>query len=337
MSENRDKKLPFIDWLRCCSMISIILCHMVQIPGSKVQFLAQLFNLGVQVFFLVSGFSLGLQGEITDIKKWYKRRFRKVFVPYLFFLMVLFTVYCCKPYCFAQLTPGIFFSTLFGVQGFTKTLLGATQTWFITSILLFYLVLPFFSKMWFRLSYRKSNKIAILLILVVAFFLTYLILEKLVAVIIGPVFMALAAYIIGVEYKSDLYSKIKIIPTVLFMIISFLTRFACVFIRHEKLEAVFVAVSAFGIAFTVCALFLVIFRKSQGNKYLSFLTGISFEVYLYHNMFIEGPIYLMYKTNSIIFNIVITCAAIFASAFLANKIVAFLNTKIFNEKKGIDS
>lgn len=337
MLENQTKKIPFIDWLRCCSMISIVLCHMVQVPASKVQFLAQIFNLGVQVFFLVSGFSLGLQGEITDIKKWYKRRFKKVFMPYVLFLAVLFIVYCFKPYCFKQITPTMILMVASGMQGFTSGLLGATQTWFITSILLFYAVLPLFSKMWFHIKDSKKKKIITMCFLITAFFSTYLILEKQFSVIIAPIFMCLIAYVIGIEAELSSNLKVRVIPTILLMIISFATRFLCIFIQNEKLGIVLVAASTFGIAFSVCVLFSVIFSRNRGNKLVSFLTGIGFEVYLYHNMFIEGPIYLMNKTDSLIFNIAITILAIFVLSYLANKAVVFLDSKILVKKKGIDS
>ena len=337
MSERRTEKLPFIDWLRFCSMISIILCHMVQIPISKVAFTAQVFNLGVQVFFLVSGFSLGLQGEITDVKKWCKHRFKKIFVPYTLFVVVLFSVYCFNSYCFEQITPQLLIATILGMQGFTNGLLGATHTWFITSILIFYILLIPFSKIWFLIRDDKTKKSVALTTLATAFIFTYLLLGKQISVIIAPVFMSMIAYAVGTEWKDGLDKKVNLVPSLVLLFSSGLLRLLCIFIKNQKIETVLVAVSVFGIAFGVCALFSCIFKTEKSNRFVSLLTGIGFEVYLYHNMFIEGPVYLMYKTDSLIFNIVITTIAIFASAFLANKAVVFLNSKRFKIKKGIDS
>lgn len=337
MSEKRTEKLPFIDWLRFAGMISIILCHMVQSVGSKVSFLAQIFNLGVQVFFLVSGFSLGLQGEITDIKKWYKRRLKKIFIPYILFLVVLFIVYCFKPYYFHQITPGVVAVTLLGIQGFAMGILGATHTWFITSILIFYVVLPVFSKIWFSVRNIKWKKTAVLLAVPAAFVLTYLLLEKPYAAVIAPVFMSMISYAIGTVWKDGLCNKIKALPSVVFLIAFCLLRIVGAFITIEKLELLTVALSTFGIAFAGCALSVLVFKKDKCNRLVKYLAGISFEVYLYHNMFIEGPIYLMYQTDSVIFNILITTAAIFISAIMANKADTFLSSKLFITKKGIDS
>lgn len=46
-------------------MVSILLCHYVQeSTNAYIQMSAQLFNIGVNIFFIISGFCFGLQGEI---------------------------------------------------------------------------------------------------------------------------------------------------------------------------------------------------------------------------------------------------------------------------------
>lgn len=336
MSEPRNNRLPFVDWLRCCSMVSIVACHMVQIPYSKVSFLAQIFNLGVQIFFVVSGFSLGIQGCITDIKKWYIRRFRKIFIPYELFLIVLFIAYWIKPFYLKQLNLNIVVANVFGMQGFFKGLLGATHTWFITSILIFYAVLPLFAKIWFRLKEDRVKRMFFLAVHFILFVLTYLLLDQKFSVIIAPVFMAIIAYTLGTEYKKEIYVKTKLISYILLLCMGLAIRFLCSYLSLNRLTSLIVASSTFCIAFAVFLIFAVVFKYDKGNRIIGFLTGISFEIYLYHNIFIEGPIYLMYKTDIIALNILITVTATVISAFLANKVVGFLNYNRILRKKGFN-
>ena len=88
------KQTEFVSYLRTFSVLSILLCHLVsENPSSYVQMTAQFFNIGVELFIIISGFCFGLQGEIKDWRKWYGKRARRIYIPYELFLIVLFVVY----------------------------------------------------------------------------------------------------------------------------------------------------------------------------------------------------------------------------------------------------
>lgn len=75
---NDAKRNSVIQIARIIAMISIILCHIIKyytfIPGS--QFLNVVFNVGVQIFLLISGFLYG-QKKINDFHLFFVRRIQK--------------------------------------------------------------------------------------------------------------------------------------------------------------------------------------------------------------------------------------------------------------------
>lgn len=91
---NFDRQTDFVTWLRAFAVISILLCHYVQKSANAyIQMSAQLFNIGVNIFFLISGFCFGLQGEIKDTFNWYKKRLKRIYIPLWIFLIFLMLTY----------------------------------------------------------------------------------------------------------------------------------------------------------------------------------------------------------------------------------------------------
>lgn len=85
-NKQTNKQTAFILYLRTFSVLSILLCHLVQAnPSSYVQMTAQFFNIGVELFIIISGFCFGLQGKIDDWKKWYGKRVQRIYIPYELF------------------------------------------------------------------------------------------------------------------------------------------------------------------------------------------------------------------------------------------------------------
>ncbi len=65
---NFNRQTDFVTWLRAFAVVSILLCHYVpESTNAYIQMSAQLFNIGVNIFFIISGFCFGLQGEIKEV------------------------------------------------------------------------------------------------------------------------------------------------------------------------------------------------------------------------------------------------------------------------------
>lgn len=88
------KQFHFATWLRSAATISILLCHFVaQSTNGLLNMSAQFFNIGVELFAILSGFLFGIQGGITNARSWYKKRLKRIFVPYEIFVVLLFAIH----------------------------------------------------------------------------------------------------------------------------------------------------------------------------------------------------------------------------------------------------
>lgn len=68
-----------ISYLRVLSVTAIVACHFLQYLDSRW---AWVLNLGVQVFFFISGYLYGHK-LVTDWPAWFSRRIRKIYVPFI--------------------------------------------------------------------------------------------------------------------------------------------------------------------------------------------------------------------------------------------------------------
>ena len=85
-SEISSIESKIITIIRAIAMVLIILCHYCDY-FEGVEFLSQLFNVGVPIFFIISGFLYG-QKQINNIKKWYIKQFAKIVIPlYIYYFI----------------------------------------------------------------------------------------------------------------------------------------------------------------------------------------------------------------------------------------------------------
>ena len=83
---NHDDRLRQLDLLRRIAILLVIVCHTVQFVPSSSQssdFMAQLGRFGVQLFFVVSGYTMFMmwelrRGEARPVFRFYVRRFMRI-------------------------------------------------------------------------------------------------------------------------------------------------------------------------------------------------------------------------------------------------------------------
>lgn len=80
-----------ISQLRVLAMLSIVSCHILQGFGNRW---AWILNVGVQVFFVISGYLYGTK-EISNWKMWFVKRVEKIYIPFILFVFVMLTLYAC--------------------------------------------------------------------------------------------------------------------------------------------------------------------------------------------------------------------------------------------------
>lgn len=135
------KKDNSISIIRLLALIAIISCHILQGLDLEIAFWV---NVGVQVFFFMSGFLYGRK-KIQDTEKWYLKNYRKIMLPYLVLLIViLFIDYFSFNFRYANRT---IIGSLMGIQGFYYVIPTLSHTWFISYILLCYLITPLLDRL----------------------------------------------------------------------------------------------------------------------------------------------------------------------------------------------
>lgn len=79
-----------VNYLRALAFLLILGDHFFVFL--KVPHLSSILVVGVQLFFIISGFLYGKR-EITDWKAFFIKRIKKIYVPFIIFLLFIFLVY----------------------------------------------------------------------------------------------------------------------------------------------------------------------------------------------------------------------------------------------------
>lgn len=297
----KEDKLQFTVWLRAFGVLLILACHFTRQSGNTYLILSsQFFNIGNSVFFILSGFLFGIKSKsaFQNILPWYKKRLLRIYLPYELMLVVLFIA---DILIIKQVDLGRWLSQILGVQAWNGVY-GATQTWFVTSILLCYLITPIIAKVCNEVGNNRGGvvKLASLLIVLPAI-LPYVINGIFVdATIIVPVFWYALAFLIGANFEKVVLTKRKAWIAFSLMCVGFLVRVVGRIAFDDTIlynQVIATYTHAFG-AFCIFYIFAVLFKKVRPMKLISGFAGISYEIYLWHYMFTDGPLRLFGLTGS---------------------------------------
>lgn len=296
---NFNRRTEYLSYYRAFAVICILLCHLVQAnPNGYVQMTAQLFNIGVEIFIIISGICFGLQGEIADNEKWYRKRMCRIYIPYEIFLLFLAIIYMIVGRDFYLAN---WVSCVIGIQGANVGVLGADHTWFLTALLICYMITPILSKIFCGRGMKKTFQLLTLIISgVMPMALAYV--PWIVYHTIGAnVCFYVIAYWIGIAIKNGFqFKKEHLWLYVCIMLCAFAGRFVGRMFWDDTrfYNCVIVGYTQYIAAFSILGIFAVIFSKEKSNKVIRWICQISFELYLYHYMFIVGPVSLMNITKS---------------------------------------
>ena len=316
--------------IRVFAMLSIVVCHLFQ---SYNLGLAGLFNIGVQVFFVLSGYLYGTK-MILDWKNWAKKRIHKIYLPYFVFLILVIPLYAFfhpevmrwkwLPIYFLNLDG---FRFLLGSVGESMTIEGLRHVWFLTAIMVAYFTTPLLQHI--RNASKEKLTIVLLLVLTIA---GYLILPMHYMFVIAWVYLYSFGYLLASLKDSKLV-----------IIILFVGAFATAILRYPFHHlSIWNPVNR--IFHDVWGIFLVVFPtllcgiKSVGYavnrlfkiKWLSslvlFFDKYSFYIYIVHFIIICGPFSMAHITSHIGLNVIMMLLTTAAATFL------FVNVLKFFEK-----
>lgn len=204
-----------ISVIRVAAMVMIVLCHYTQAIGYSV--LGQVFNVGVPIFFIISGFLYGQKTIGSDeCFKWYYKQIIKLVIPiYVYYLITAIILLCMNE--LGNVSFGKVILQLMNLQGLFYAGIGNIEVgplWFITYILLCYFITPRLQKL--RDSISVKGTVVMIVILYV--------IENIVIMLIKPfgfivnvtgVITYIMAYYVGAYWNKKVNAKWHVLLTVI--------------------------------------------------------------------------------------------------------------------------
>jgi len=151
--ENSDRALPFVDTVRFWTMFAVVFGHCAVVFGGLgpdspfvMQIVSTPFRFGTIGFFLISGLLLGNKLRTDRSIDYLRRRVKRLFVPWLFWYLLLVTVVVFRFHHFHGVN--------FHLDAYELRLIGQhmyeslflTAFWFVPNLLLGIVVLLAFER-----------------------------------------------------------------------------------------------------------------------------------------------------------------------------------------------
>lgn len=304
--------------IRVFAMALIVSCHIAQCYELKI---AWVLNVGVQIFFFMSGFLYGrLDLSIASPWSFYKKRFVKVYLPFLIWVAVVVAVYSAFHLYHVNAKQIVLY--LFSLQWFATPIDGLNHLWFLTVLMVGYLLTP-----WAKKLLQKHP------IICVSVFLVCCVVEFVLVRKFYSFFAWIALYFAGMFY-GNYYSK-KLSTIVLFLDAFALIVFGLLFKQDWLTKAEYSYFSIWLHWVLGLFLFALLFRilpqaikAEKKNATIMHLDKISYEVYLIHHPLILGPLSMMFLTPYVGVNILLLLVTVYILSRLLHFVCSFTKSLI---------
>lgn len=304
-------------------MCSIIACHFCQYYESEW---AWWLNVGVQVFFIISGFLYGTKA-IEEPIGWLKKQFKKILLPYYIFLIFAIIGYILV----APDKIGVknIVSSVFTV-GQIK---GIGHLWFVSNILFCYLITPYLAAL---RDYLLQKSLFRMLAIVTIILCVY----SLIGIITNEYFRPgrINCYILGYFTAAlcNRYGHKKILWCFwLSLLPCTLSNVVYCYLHYTKglaMDGMLAHITDFShmfLGYSLSMLMMILLRNIKQSKVLQFSDKYSYEIYLVHQLFILSPLTLLVITDNIVLNIVVTTVVILVTGILLKKMNMTIHAKFY--------
>lgn len=312
--------------IRITATLMIFLCHIVYLFGNTIGTTSQFFNIGVDIFITISAYIFSLRDvKNLNVFRWYKRRVLRISIPYYIFLILAFITYSFTN-THVDMTTKI--DSVFLINGITENYLpGAAHLWFLTFILISYIITPVLYKI-------KKCDLKINLLVSICLILVYFFVALYTKDIYGTIYINVLEYIIIFLFVGRLfelinmsnitYKKIIVEIFLIFVLCLFKLIFNIFFdntIIYSKFLVPFIdtliGLSIFILIFNISSFAYPKFKNLHVlSSIINNLDSISFEFYLVHYFFIAGPISLINISNPLIDSLLILLVSYFCATIL---------------------
>ena len=296
-------------------MLLIISCHILQGLNLKIAFWI---NVGVQIFFFISGFLYG-EKIVQNINEFYTRRIKKKLLPTLYIYIVILVLE--KIFLHNSYPVKLVIGNFLGFGGFIGTFPIVSHTWFISYILLCYFLVPVFSCMFSSNGFNRN-----LILLISTLFFLFL-LQTYNITIINTSWIN--NFILGYFYSKccNTVKEKRIYKTIIFVLFSIIIPFAIIY--QEGIRNAFPSfmnshsksIIEYGHVFLGCVLFIILYDfftviNPKYNFVLRFSDDYSFYIYLTHQIFILKQFSVLFCTENLFINILFIILLSFVSGVL---------------------
>lgn len=311
--------IQFANVTRALGAILILLCHYTEQSSNIIlKMSAQLFNIGVPIFIILSGFLFGTREGGKDPLSWYVKRIKRIYIPYELFVVILAIV--------TTIYGGNIFTKdwlllILGAQGADVGVLGAGQTWFISALLMCYLITPLIRRIVLKTQHCIKNVLLYSLIFMVIPMLLSFIPPAYVYTLFSPICWYALAYLLGHKFKNIRLTTKGTLTAFFIICFAFAVRLVVKVlldgsILYDRITVSYTkAIAAFCIFYIVAFLF----KNRNANRLILWISKISFEIYLYHYMFTVGPLRLFGLTSSWVIDSVLVTTIVLLMSTVMNK------------------
>lgn len=302
-----------IDIARLCALCFIITCHVLQAYDSIWAFV---FNIGVQMFLFISGFLYGRK-DTLEIKDFFVGRLRKVYAPYLIYIAI--TIPILKWIMHVGVSWQQVLMYVFNLQAFGGAIEGLNHLWFLSILMIGYLLTPGLRWGW------QKNKYILLSCVAVICILEYVMFQKM-YMNFTWLLVYVSGLIIGMSRKRIMYF-ISVLSLIGFVVCSsFIGNVN--YLLESANRHLYAWVHLFG-GIAICSTLLIVCERWGGGAttLIRKINSLSYEIYLTHHAFCLGAMSLLFITPYVVGNILLMLLASITSAFLLHYIIRFVNTK----------
>ena len=285
-------------------------------------------DIGVDIFFFVSGFGMFYSFEKnTDIKTFYRKRFLRI-VPLWFCINLIVQLYNCFIHGFDLKW------FLLNMTGLSFFFTGSLYYWYIPGIIVFYLITPFFMKIFKKRVIKSYALVSVAFVVLVM--ISFVLQNSHFFILIFRIPIYFAGIGIGKlsarEYKlskngyimTGFLFAISSIP--LMIIMKYHTVYS--FIRYDFKYLCFFVTTLSG-CILVSALFNKIQYKGFMEKLIDTLGNSTLAIYLIHEFILARVVYILGKfdinTNSGIINVIVNIAVFVITVLISNVVTKWSN------------
>ena len=296
-------------------------------------------NVGVQIFFFMSGFLYGNKKEKPkDIFKWYKKQFIKLLIPLIILQLVILII--DRSFFHVSYSKLTIIANILGFGASYGTLQTLSHTWFITYILICYLITPLLHEINFT---NSTKSVYLLKLIVIAIFLELLYIFK--VFLLNPAYIfnyvlgyAFANYYTKENRNYNKYLRIISVLTVSILIPRIIIQYNYIINMPDFIvtnKDTIISWSHVLLGSSIFLLLYSLFNKWNINKHRILVISDKYNYYIYlvHQIFILNYMSILHLTKFLFFNILLIFMLCFLSGIALYNISNVFKKILFIKKE----